>query len=998
MAAVLATGVLAKSETHGKDFDKYCEDGVCTLTLYGGTRNVYEDDQWKRIEDARSLKDHFDINYLSWDPNFPVGVIDFNYTQIKFNLNFTGDKEKYVDYCYIDARNNEKCNFKLKTKEMVFDPVKQEFEEQETEIEIEYEMDEGQTKFKYEYTYDGNPFGIEFKYGTNSTVLNLVDPNTENLENTYINQYFPTTNYGTDTNMGVTTANAGDGEQVSLLKWNVSSIPAGSNILTADMNLYAWVNQLDAGESMNISVKEIEGVFPWTEDDITWDTRPIDSNVSSTISDTFSCNNSYPPDGGWITFNITLALQSVVNDGEPNLSLYLYGHDNVSVEDDYVGFYTKEDGGGRYPYFNITYNEDTTNPLWHNQFVNESSPVKDEYMSFNITITDESSLGGYVFSWTDSGDWVNDSEVALSGTYQNVTVVKQISAIGGTNISWRFHFDDDSSNPNSSTISTFIVGNTAPPQPTLIQPENKSITGDATPFFNWTPVTDIDEDSVTYEFMLANLSNMSLVKFNYTGLTKSDNITATLADNVYYWRVRALDNDSVAGAWSDVWQLEVNTSYASINDQVDNPATIYNNNTVWLNATITDANGISNVWVSGNWSGDWVNYTVVTNISSNYCYELGSGNLSNLQNVSWRFIVNNSIGKFTTAAINSFTVSNRAPWKISNHTEPVGVYQGNITYVYVNVSDADGDTVTSVNFSIRPPNGTYIYSNGTNTNGFWNSSFFTPDDGGDWIWNATIADSHTTTLISGSIFINDSTFPLITMHSPISGDSFSGLTIELQFFPYDETRLSNCFYSDQLAFVGNTSIDCTNNDTSFNAITYGAHQFKFYVNDTSGNINYTSFTYTNELVSSTGSPGGGGTPATQVTTFVNVTGQCGNGVCDENEDAFNCPSDCRGGDFSFSLKEAIDNIKSFFKGEIVQGWFVSLSMLSLIIIFIYFGYSSLTGNSISIFKRKSNKQAKFEGLLAYNDGRRAAKKRQAQQANEYAKRYYYGGMRNKRRR
>ena len=51
--------------TYTSSTDTSCINGKCNLILYSGIRNVYEDNKWKRVEDARSLKGKgFEIVYL----------------------------------------------------------------------------------------------------------------------------------------------------------------------------------------------------------------------------------------------------------------------------------------------------------------------------------------------------------------------------------------------------------------------------------------------------------------------------------------------------------------------------------------------------------------------------------------------------------------------------------------------------------------------------------------------------------------------------------------------------------------------------------------------------------------------------------------------------------------------------------------------------------------------------------------------------------------------
>ena len=52
---------LDPQESFTESTETYCESGVCTKTIYSGTRFVFEDDEWKKIEDARSLKENLQV-------------------------------------------------------------------------------------------------------------------------------------------------------------------------------------------------------------------------------------------------------------------------------------------------------------------------------------------------------------------------------------------------------------------------------------------------------------------------------------------------------------------------------------------------------------------------------------------------------------------------------------------------------------------------------------------------------------------------------------------------------------------------------------------------------------------------------------------------------------------------------------------------------------------------------------------------------------------------
>ncbi len=169
--------------TYTPSSDKICIDGTCTLTLYSGIRNVIEDGGWKKVEDARSLKDQgFNVVYLENDPDFEIEVIDFNMNSIDLSLDFKGNWQNYSEYCS-ESNNDISCTFKLEEKYQVWNDELEDFDEVEIEYEQEFEWEEGQTKEKIELKILGNPFGKEFKFGGNSTTIQLSEPASLNISN-----------------------------------------------------------------------------------------------------------------------------------------------------------------------------------------------------------------------------------------------------------------------------------------------------------------------------------------------------------------------------------------------------------------------------------------------------------------------------------------------------------------------------------------------------------------------------------------------------------------------------------------------------------------------------------------------------------------------------------------------------------------------------------------------------------------------------------------------
>ena len=99
--------------------------------------------------------------------------------------------------------------------------------------------------------------------------------------------------------------------------------------------------------------------------------------------------------------------------------------------------------------------------------------------------------------------------------------------------------------------------NTRPGTPETLAPWNGAWQVD-TPTFEWAS-SDPDGDRVTYELQYADEPTFALPYT--TGETFDTAFTPDLADDVYYWRVRAKDDsDYTWSPWSDTWTVEVDSA------------------------------------------------------------------------------------------------------------------------------------------------------------------------------------------------------------------------------------------------------------------------------------------------------------------------------------------------------------------------------------------------------------------------------------------------------
>jgi len=94
----------------------------------------------------------------------------------------------------------------------------------------------------------------------------------------------------------------------------------------------------------------------------------------------------------------------------------------------------------------------------------------------------------------------------------------------------------------------------APPRPTLIAPANRSTTASSGPTFEWAVVPDAAE----YQIQISRDRKFGTVD-QAAAVTNATYPSGALPDGIYFWRVRGVHNAGIAGQWSAVWQITVDS-------------------------------------------------------------------------------------------------------------------------------------------------------------------------------------------------------------------------------------------------------------------------------------------------------------------------------------------------------------------------------------------------------------------------------------------------------
>lgn len=490
------------------------EDGTCNLVLYSGARFAYEDDTWKKVEEARSLKNAWKLVYIEDDSAFIFEDLDYNYTDIWGNLRFDGNWEDYPDFC-TKTSGDVKCKFKLKEKYQEWNNLTEDYNEIEIEHEYEWEYEDGiVTSDKREFKIEVNPLSRSFSFGGNSTTIQLQDADTENLDDVTLGEGGGgDENYGLYTSAGIKTLSGSNSR--AYFKFNISSIPVGQQIDEAILYLYNQYGEdggaVDVGiyHVYNQTWVEGNGSFPAPDCypdknpcnyGIVWLDQPCGINFDNADT-TGGCNLTAEEiesiDGGnynqWYNFTVTNGISTDYVNNNPNSSFVIkYVTEGQTGKEFYL--WTKEHVTLT-PYLNITYSvaPDTTAPdnvgFLAPTPANDTNLSQDNYF-VNVSFNDNLDAGsGCELELTNTSGTIN---YTMTQGANNSEYYFNVTKQSNTLTYFKAYCDDAIGNLNHSE-TRFV--NISKIYPTItIYNASGSQTNDRTPGID---ILVIDDDAIT---------------------------------------------------------------------------------------------------------------------------------------------------------------------------------------------------------------------------------------------------------------------------------------------------------------------------------------------------------------------------------------------------------------------------------------------------------------------------------------------------------------------
>src|SRR3989338_5153176 len=491
------------------------------------------------------------------------------------------------------------------------------------------------------------------------------------------------------------------------------------------------------------------------------------------------------------------ATNTSINDG--SFRVYAYCNDSVGNEN-----HTE----------NKDFVIDTTVPsISYNEEISDSGNQSAASIFVNVSVTE-----------------TNEQTIVFSLFYTNGTLVNRSQFSAGTRtINWTglndedYHFNvtvnDSAGNKNTSIRLTVTVDSTKP-RVVIVIPMNNSNSSSNSLDVNFTRSDPnlgscwYSNDSLSVNVSLSNCNNSTSVSWSEGSHTVV----------IYVNESAGNENETRISFTIDSTLPTVTIIHPS------NGSTRGTNQSLSLNFSISE-NNLLNCWYSVNGG---------TNISLPACVN-STFNVSGDGNHQVIVYVNDSVGQVGQTTV-SFTVTIGAPTIILH--SPVNSFVNSSSVVF-NYTPSDPELARCELWGNFDGTFKLNQTNLNSTNNAINSFLLNLTDG-TYLWNIRCNDSFGNDAFDGNkTFYVDTIKPSISLTEP-TGTKTNRSNISLTYSTNDTWNIS-CVYNVYRGVnveIANTSVDCHANSTTFNVTINADFILNFYVNDSAGNVNSSSISFT----------------------------------------------------------------------------------------------------------------------------------------------------------
>ena len=584
--------------------------------------------------------------------------------------------------------------------------------------------------------------------------------------------------------------------------YNITGRYSGNTNFTSDIEVW-WVNIKDV-ISPTITIDS-----PANQ---TYTTNSINLNVSAgeTISRWWYTNNS-----GINNITFTPNLSSITWEQGNNI-LTVYANDSSGNEGNNT----------------VTFFIDSINPniQYQNPTETNGSFINHNSIEINITALDTNLQNIIIRLYNSSHNQINSSLTSNSPNFIN------FSGLSDGLYYFNATANDTLNNSNNTITRTVTIDTINPLIDYSVGTTGNNINQSNTNIFVNVTVTETNEANITFRLFYSNGTLFNSTTF----IDKKRTINFTsLSENTYQFNVTVFDIVSKSNTTSSR-SITIDSTNPTINITTPQNNINTTDTGIDVNFSVSD-NNLKSCWYSNDSMAVNNSITCGTNITTIIWTE-GQHNLT--------IYANDSAGNEAFDSV-IFTIDTTPPLITINLPENKNHSTSTITF---NITTNELSTVW---FTIN--NGITNYTMTSNSNNF--NYTLTGISDGDYIArfyaNDTLSHLNNT---EARAFGVDTVFPSLTLTEP-NGTKSLRINIPLNFSASD-SKLANCWYNVYHGVnldIINTIINCSVN-SNFNVTLDADFTLNFYVNDSAGNVNSTSKSFS---VSSGASPppsgsGGGG--------------------------------------------------------------------------------------------------------------------------------------------
>lgn len=202
---------------------------------------------------------------------------------------------------------------------------------------------------------------------------------------------------------------------------------------------------------------------------------------------------------------------------------------------------------------------DTEAPFFNESSINNSNPRINEVVGLSQLISDNVSLSTAIFFHNQTGTFINQTPISISGQASNVTFDLTITLGRGNVIASGWFANDTSGNVNISNLTIFEIANTPPTQATILTPTAGFRTNVQPTDINVTFASDADGDVITINYYINGTLNQSL----------TTNTTLEASDNLYQLNVDLNDGVDSSANVSVLFTIDTTDPVITITNPVN---------------------------------------------------------------------------------------------------------------------------------------------------------------------------------------------------------------------------------------------------------------------------------------------------------------------------------------------------------------------------------------------------------------------------------------------